>query len=126
KFIKDDLPAIFWYCRGITAKGGVGETFAEHPTDIGPDGRKAPILVFGRFGAGRTMFSAIDDSWRWRFYTGESVFDTYWIQQLRHLARSRKIGQRKINFNASRDTYTLGESVRLELTVLDPVLSQQL
>ena len=45
--------------------------YAEHPTDTGPDGRKAPLLVLGRFGGGRTLFSAIDDSWRWRFYTGE-------------------------------------------------------
>ena len=28
--------------------------------------------MLGRFGAGRTLFSAIDDSWRWRYYTGES------------------------------------------------------
>jgi hypothetical protein len=44
------------------------------------------------------MFTAIDDSWRWRFYTGESVFDTYWVQQLRHLARSKKLGQRRLTF----------------------------
>ena len=28
----------------------------------------------------------MDDSWRWRYYTGESVFHTYWVQQLRYLA----------------------------------------
>ena len=59
--------------------------------------------MLGRFGAGRTLFSAIDDSWRWRFYTGESVFDTYWVQQLRYLARSKKLGQRKLDFTADRD-----------------------
>lgn len=126
RFLAEQIEPLFWYCRGITVKAGVGEVYAEHPVETGPDGRKAPLLVLGRFGAGRTLFSAIDDSWRWRYYTGESIFDTYWVQQLRHLARSRKIGQRKMNFNTDRDTYTLGEPVRLELNVLDPVLSQQL
>jgi uncharacterized membrane protein len=126
KFVAEQSEPLFWYCRGVAAKPGVGEVYAEHPVETGPDGRKAPLLVLGRFGAGRTMFSAIDDSWRWRWYTGESIVDTYWVQQLRHLARSRKIGQRQFNFNTDRDTYTLGEPVRLELTVLDPVLSQQL
>ena len=126
RYMAEKIEPLFWYARGATVKPGVGEVYAEHPVETGPDGRKAPILVMGRFGAGRTLFSAIDDSWRWRYYTGESIFDTYWVQQLRHLARSRKIGQRRLNFNADRDTYTLGEPVRLELNVLDPVLAQQL
>jgi uncharacterized membrane protein len=125
-YLKNDLQPIFWYCRGVTVKPGVGEVYAEHPSDVGPDGRKAPILVLGRFGAGRTLFSAIDDSWRWRFYTGESVFDTYWVQQLRYLARSRKIGQRKVSMTASREEYELGGQVRLTVRILDPVLLQQL
>lgn len=125
KFIAEQIEPLFWYCRNISAKPAA-EVFAEHPVETNAEGRKAPLLVLGRFGAGRTLFSAIDDSWRWRYYTGESIFDTYWIQQLRYLARSRKIGQRQFNFSTDRETYTLGEPVRLELRILDPVLSQQL
>ena len=110
----------------MTVKPGVGRGLRRAPRRLGPDGRKAPILVLGRFGAGRTLFSAIDDSWRWRFYTGESVFDTYWVQQLRYLARSKKLGQRRMTFDANRDSYELGEQVNLRLRVLDPVLLQQL
>jgi uncharacterized membrane protein len=88
--LTEGIQPIFWYCRGIVNKPGTGEVYATHPSDVGPDGRKAPLLVLGRFGAGRTLFSAINDSWTCRFYTGESVFDTYWIQQIRYLARSKK------------------------------------
>jgi uncharacterized membrane protein len=126
KFLKDQIQLIFWYCHGVTTKAGVGEVYAEHPTDVAPDGRKAPLLVLGRFGAGRTLFSAIDDSWRWRFYTGESVFDTYWVQQLRYLARSKKLGQRRLTFASLRPTYELGQQVRVQMRVLDPKLLQQL
>lgn len=126
RFVKEELQPIFWYAKGITSKPGVGEVYAEHPNETAPDGRKAPLLVFGRFGAGRTLFSAIDDSWRWRFYTGESVFDTYWIQQLRYLARSKKLGQRRLTFTSNRPAYEQFDQVRLQLRVLDPVLLQQL
>ncbi len=125
-FIKNDIQPIFWFCQGIQAKPGVGEVYAQHPSVTAPDGRKAPLLVLGRFGAGRTLFSAIDDSWRWRFYTGEAVFDTYWIQQFRYLARSKKLGQRKLTFQTFRPSYELGEQVRLSLKVLDPQLLTQL
>ncbi len=126
KFLTETIQPIYWYCRNVTAKPGVGEAYATHPSDVGPDGRKAPLLVLGRFGAGRTLFSAIDDSWRWRFYTGESVFDTYWIQQIRYLARSKKLGQRRLTFTSLRPTYEIGEQVRVNLRILDPALIQQL
>ena len=126
KFLRDDIQPLFWYCKGAIAKPGVGQVYAEHPTETGPDGHKAPLLVVGRFGAGRTLFSGIDDSWRWRYYTGESVFDTYWVQQLRYLARSKKLGQRAYTFASSRAGYELGEQVRLSLRILDPQLLQQL
>jgi uncharacterized membrane protein len=124
-FLKHQLPEVFWYCRGVTAKPSVGEVLAEHPTDVGPDGHKAPILVAGRFG-GRTLFSAIDESWRWRFYTDEPVFDTYWVQQIRYLARNRKIGQRRLTLTADQPVYELGNQVRLSLRILDPGLVRQL
>jgi len=125
-YLKDQMPPLFWYCRGVTVKPGAGEVYAEHPTEMDPSNHPAPLLVLGRFGAGRTLFSAIDDSWRWRLYTGESVFDTYWVQQLRYLARGRKLGQRRLSLVASRPNYELGDQVRVVLRVLDPQLLTQL
>jgi uncharacterized membrane protein len=126
EYVKNHLQPIFWYCRGVMIKPGVGITLAEHPTDLGPDDHKAPILVIGTYGTGRTIFSAIDDSWRWRFYTGESIFNTYWVQQLRYLARGRKIGQRKMTFTADRDEYELGKPVTIRLEPMSPDLILQL
>lgn len=125
KFMKDEIQPLFWYCRGVTRKS-IAQVFAEHPLDVGPDGQKAPLLVVGRFGAGRTLFSAIDDSWRWRFYTGESVFDTYWVQQLRYLARGKKIGSRDAELIVDRPTYQAGEEVHIGYRVYNPMLLQQL
>ena len=126
QYMKERIPPLFWYCRGVSPKPGLGEVYAEHPTDTMADGRKAPILVVGHFGAGRTLFSATDDSWRWRFYTGESVFDTYWVQQLRYLARSKKLGSRGMTFTSLRDSYEVGDQIRLSLHILNRKLLQQL
>ena len=124
-YIKRDLQPLFWYRSGLMAKPG-SIVLAEHPIETGPDGKKAPLLVVGRFGAGRTLFSAFDDSWRWRFYTGESVFDTYWAEQLRYLARGRKRGQHKLIFGPEQKVYQLGDQVRVNLQVMDTEISSQL
>ena len=125
RFLKEDLQPIFWYCRGLIRKS-VAQVYAEHPFDIGPDGQKAPILVMGQYGSGRTLFSAIDDSWRWRYYTGESVFNTYWVQQLRYLARGKKIGSRDHEILLDRTAYDLGDQIRVTYRVHNPTFLQQL
>ena len=125
-FIANKIQPIFWYCRGTTVKPGVGETLAQHPRKTAADGRPAPLVVVGRFGAGRTLFSGIDDSWRWRYYTGEQAFNGYWVQTLRYLARGKKLGQRKLTFTSERPAYQLGEAARLSVRALDPQLLTQL
>ena len=125
-FLADGIQPLFWYATGLLPKPGVGETFAQHPSASGPDGRPAPLVVAGRYGAGRTIFDAMDETWRWRYYTGENVFDTFWVQQLRYLARGRKLGQRRLTLAVGRATYELGEQVGVELRVLDGQLSPQL
>ena len=125
-FIATKIQPIFWYCHGTTVKPGVGQALAQHPRDTSADGRPAPIVVVGRFGTGRTLFSGIDDSWRWRYYTGEQAFNGYWVQTLRYLARGKKLGQRKLTFNSERPAYQLGEAARLTVRALDPQLLTQL
>ena len=125
-FLTSGIQPLFWFAEGVIAKPGVGEVFAHHPQASGPDGRPAPLVVAGRYGAGRTIFNAMDESWRWRYYTGEHVFDTFWVQQLRYLARGRKIGQRRMTMAVQRPTYELGEQIQVELRLLDSTLAGQL
>lgn len=125
-YLENDLQELFWYADGVRPKAGVGDVLARHPDETGPDGRPAPLLVAGRYGAGRTLFNGMDSSWRWRYYTGEHVFDTFWIQQIRYLARGRKIGERRATLDVNRPAYNLGEQVTAELGLLDPQLARQL
>ena len=37
-----------------------------------------PGLVFGRPGAGRVLYSAFDESWRWRLNGGDLLHQQYW------------------------------------------------
>ena len=83
-------------------------------------------MVIGRYDAGRTIFSAFDDSWRWRYYTGEPIFDAYWVQQLRYLPRGRKLGQRKFTFSHDQDVYELGKQVSMQVRVMSADLLQQM
>jgi uncharacterized membrane protein len=125
-YVENLSPPMFWYCQNITPLPQA-TVLAEHPSDTVPGtGRKAPLLVVGQFGAGRTLFSAYDESWRWRYYTGENIYNAYWVQQVRYLARNRKLDNQNVTFEPTQPEFTLGDQAGLDLEVLNPQLSQQL
>lgn len=85
---------LFWYCRGVTVQVTAGQkppqVLAVHPSAKAPDGSDAPLLVLGRCGAGSVLFSAIDDSWRWRSAGQQSAYADYWVAMLRALAPKQR------------------------------------
>jgi uncharacterized membrane protein len=126
RYLEEGLRPLYWFATGVRPKAGLGDVLARHPDEEGPDGEAAALLVAGRYGAGRTLFNAIDESWRWRYYTGEPVFDTFWVQQLRYLARGRKLGDRRATLDVDRPGYLIGERATVELRILDGRLANNL
>jgi uncharacterized membrane protein len=88
--MKEGADPLFWYCRGVTVRAADGQkppqVLAVHPSAKAPDGSDAPLLVLGRSGEGSVLFSAIDDSWRWRSASGRSAYANYWVALLNALA----------------------------------------
>ncbi|MEM0982386.1 MAG: vWA domain-containing protein [Planctomycetota bacterium] len=63
------------------------ETFASAiPVDGGP---ASPAVLSMRFGAGRVIYVATDEIWRWRYGRGEDLIERFWLPMLRLLARER-------------------------------------
>lgn len=115
------LPPMWWYApvRGIAPAGLV---VAEHPAQRSPDG-PAPLVVVGRYGAGKTFFSAVDGTWRWRREVGPRWFSAYWLRVVRWLARGKVFSaDRAFDLVADRPAVGFGERVALEAKALDESL----
>ena len=50
--------------------------------------KETPLVLTMRFGSGQTTYVATDETWRWRHGRGETLPERFWIQLIRHLARS--------------------------------------
>ncbi|GIX05133.1 MAG: hypothetical protein KatS3mg114_1002 [Planctomycetaceae bacterium] len=99
---------------------------AEHPTRHGELGR-LPIITLQQVGAGRVLFHATDETWRWRYRVGDRYFGRYWGQAFRYL--SRGYAQRHAQpaeLIVERQTFRLGEAVTLRLRILDERLLSRL
>ncbi|MEO0650699.1 MAG: hypothetical protein AAFZ65_08475, partial [Planctomycetota bacterium] len=108
----------YWYSPVTRAKPGA-EVLLRHPSaenDFGP----RPLLVTGYFPEGRTLFLALDSTWRWQFRFGSAYFERFWRNALRWLALGRlRSGDRQFRVETERSRYDLSERVVVEARVLD-------
>jgi hypothetical protein len=118
-----DLPPLYWLAELPELKPGV-RVLAEHPTRVGPDGRRLPIFCFQYVGAGKVLFHGTDETWRWRYRVGDLYFARYWIQTIRSLCRSKltEAGRSAI-LATDRREYAQGDAVRLCVRFADERLA---
>jgi uncharacterized membrane protein len=104
---------------GRAKKGAV--LLARHPTKMHPiDQKGLPAFVFMNYGKGRTFFSAVDDTWRWRAGVDNQYFYRFWGQVIRFSATGRLLGKTpRFSITTDKLSYTLGETVSIECRVLD-------
>ncbi|GAB4133620.1 hypothetical protein [Thermopirellula anaerolimosa] len=110
--IWESLPDLYWYASVGDLKPGA-RALAVHGSDRRWNGDPVPLIVFQYAGAGKVLFHAIDETWRWRYRGGQPLFSRYWIQTLRFLARGKLERERKTTLESNQRTYRPGEPVIL-------------
>jgi hypothetical protein len=73
------------------------------------------------------VFLGINTMWRWRFPMESFDYDQFWSQTCRYLAEYRMLGsQRQVLLTTDKKEYAPGETVNVQLSILDPALVSQL
>ncbi|MCG2684631.1 MAG: hypothetical protein L6306_13590 [Planctomycetales bacterium] len=117
------LPPLYWLLELPGTKPGA-RVLLEHPTRLGPDGRPLPVVLLQYVGAGKVLFHATDETWRWRYRAGNLYFARYWVQTIRWLCRS-KLAEAggPVTLSTDRREYEQGEPVRLRVRFADERLA---
>lgn len=118
------LPPLFWYGTGYKRKQSaeVLATHPERPAD-GIPGENQPLVLQQFVGSGRVLFFGFDETWRWRFREGERLFDQFWEQTVRTLARNRVV---RAELKTDKQTaYRRDEPIRLTVRFPDDAPAPQ-
>lgn len=108
----------FWYQPVNRARPG-SQVLLRHPDEGNSHGRY-PLLVSGYFPSGRTLFTAIDSTWMWRYHYGDRFHERYWRAAIRWLALGRlKSGDRRYRVEVPQASFDIGARVEVEARVLD-------
>jgi hypothetical protein len=121
------LPGLRWLLATSSLHSGA-RVLLEHPTEKGDDGKPLPVITLQFVGAGKVVFHATDETWRWRGgRSGDQSFDHYWLQTIRYLSRSKLLGKsREAELTASREEYRQGDAVQLRVRFFDDRLAPPL
>lgn len=83
----------------------------------------SPAVISMRFGAGRSIYVATDEIWRWRYGRGELLPERFWLQIIRLLGReSLTRSGRAAMIEVSPASAEVGQPVRISVTLLDQAL----
>lgn len=92
--------------------------------DAGSDLEPPPLVVQMRYGAGRSLYVATDETWRLRLGRGEALFERFWVQLVRLLGRpAAGRGEQGVGFDASARRLPVGGTLVLTLTSRDAGLN---
>lgn len=96
-------------------RNGIGSEEIDRGT-IGEAEQPVPIILMHRVGAGKVLFHATDELWRWRRIVGDRYYGRYWVQAIRYLCRSKLVGKSRVaELETNRKEYTQGETVQFML-----------
>ncbi|MEZ6073029.1 MAG: VWA domain-containing protein [Pirellulales bacterium] len=111
----DRLPPMFAATNYRRLKPA-SRSLAEHPTRVDETGKPLSVIALHYAGAGQVLFHGTDETWRWRYRTGDVYMTRYWVQAIRHLARTKYEAQNgRGELRVDRPTYQQGETVTLDV-----------
>jgi hypothetical protein len=83
-------------------------------------GKKVPAVVERPFGAGKVLYQAFDDSWRWRYEVADQYHVRYWNQIANWLAELPfAVRDKLISLDAGALVYRPGDSADLRVRLRD-------
>ena len=117
------LPRLYWLLDLPEAKTD-SRVLLENPSQTGRDGRPLPVALLRYVGAGKVLFHATDETWRWRYRGNERYYARYWKQTVRWLSRAKLAeADDKVALTTDRREYEQGESVWLRANFVDERLA---
>ena len=113
-----NLPAMTWSANVAGLARGATLLLA-NSNQVAGTGHQ-PILAIQYVGAGKTLFSGVEETWRWRKSIGDKYHYRFWAQAIRWLIRKHfNEGDRLCRLSLSRAECNVGEKVEVEAYCLD-------
>lgn len=84
------------------------------------DERRLPALVWRRLGAGKVLYSATDELWRWRYNVADRYHQKFWVQLANWVGeKPYSVAGERASIGADKLVYSPGEAATLRVRIRD-------
>jgi uncharacterized membrane protein len=104
-----ELPEMYWHYPVRKVKPA-SEVYLVHPKETMPDNKPMPLLASHYYGKGYVLFSAVDETWRWRFNEAEKWFGRFWSQAIYLAGAPRSLGTKMTQLSLDNPDPSLGKT----------------
>ncbi|HLY12428.1 MAG TPA: hypothetical protein VKW04_24205 [Planctomycetota bacterium] len=112
------LPGIRWFTRIKKLKAGASPLV--EIVGIPGESSRPPLFVTQHTGRGRVFWSATDETWLWRYVTGDYPwFYPFWQQAMYWTREGKLLGARRYRLSVDKERYTRGEPVQVFANAYD-------
>lgn len=81
---------------------------------------RSPAVVFRRYGAGKALYLAFDESWRWRYKVGDLYHQKFWNQAAKFVMESPfAVQDRFVSLDSGALSYEPGATAEIRTRILD-------
>jgi hypothetical protein len=114
------LPGLFWAVRASDVRPAA-RVLAVQKTGDSAEDDGWPLILLQFVGAGKVVFHATDETYRWARLPGnERFYARYWLQLLRYLSRSKlSSDDQQVEIETDRREYRRGDTVRVRVRFRD-------
>jgi len=115
---KYGLPGIRWYTKIKKLKAGASPLV--EIAGVPGESTRPPLFVTQHVGRGRVLWSATDETWLWRYVTGDYPwFYPFWQQAMYWTREGGLMGARRYRVSVDKERYTRGEPVQVFANAYD-------
>jgi hypothetical protein len=80
------------------------------------DGRELPVMVTRSFGAGRALYLAFDETWRWRYKMADTCHQRFWNQVAKWtMPRPFAVSDDYVSLDSGPPSYARGDTAELRV-----------
>jgi hypothetical protein len=108
------LPRLQWYAPTRSRFGTEVLATLKNQSDTSTEEALNPFLATRLNGAGRVLYSASDETWRWRYKVADQVHQRFWNQMARWVMRTPYLAESEfVSLDAGRMNYQEGEPIEI-------------
>lgn len=89
----NELPGFFWHYP-VTKLRPAAASLMDHPREKIVDDKPMPLVAMHYYGKGLVLFSAVEETWRWRFNEADKYFARYWGQVVYAIGLPHTLGSK--------------------------------